>query len=292
AFRTTGVKMRHTKGSISSKERKRGRRKSLSDDSAGNDVLGRPDVIRVKIEELQGEIATLTSHLNTDVRFIKNLVIMIPYKAATRDRIINVASGIGKRIKQTFLKLTRLVCYHEIMEKDLCQSIMEDQDYWSRRKSTNKSGYERKYRGGTIKRDRNAKSEYHSEIERQNTVSTYTLDSAAHSPDSSITYSVLATPVQTPSILEANSTGFDFETNYDLFGLGASNTNNDVRRKDSLRDDVSSFIEIGFEDGKDLDNEKAIDSSNKTIFDEMEGTIINSNNSKEFVDAEEGDIYY
>ncbi|CAG8448772.1 7439_t:CDS:10 [Ambispora gerdemannii] len=274
AFKTAGVKMRYTK--CSNKERKRGRRSSITD--SGKDVLGRPEA---KTEDLQGKIATLTSQLNTDVRFIKNLVIMIPYKAATRDRILSVASGIGKRFKQTCLELTRLVCYHEIMEKDLCQSVMEDQDYWSRRKSTNKSGYERKYRGGTIKRERDIRSEYHNEIDRQNTASTCTLD-LAHSADSSVTYSILVTPTL-PSILGSNPPNFDSEMS-DLFGLHTLNTNNDhIERegKDHFRDDASSFIEIGFEDGRDLDNEQEIHPNNNTTFDETKGTIINSNNSSE-----------
>ena len=64
---------------------------------------------------------------------------MIPYKAATRDKIILSATELGKRMRQTCLELSRLVCYHEIMEKDLCSAIIEDNVYWQKRKSVSKN---------------------------------------------------------------------------------------------------------------------------------------------------------
>src|SRR5947209_8299673 len=55
---------------------------------------------------------------------------MIPYKAATRDKIILSATELGKRMRQTCLELSRLVCYHEIMENNV---------YWQKRKSVSKN---------------------------------------------------------------------------------------------------------------------------------------------------------
>ncbi|CAJ0831448.1 12533_t:CDS:10 [Entrophospora sp. SA101] len=78
-----------------------------------NDAKSRADVLRTKIQELQVKIAALTSQLQTDVRFRNNLVLMIPYKASTRDRIIQVAMTVGKRIKRVCLELSRFVCYQK-----------------------------------------------------------------------------------------------------------------------------------------------------------------------------------
>jgi len=57
---------------------------------------------------------------------------MIPYKAITRDRMIQVATELGNRIRQTSLELSRLDCYHEILEKDLYSTIIGDNSYWQK----------------------------------------------------------------------------------------------------------------------------------------------------------------
>ncbi|KAG9293217.1 hypothetical protein G9A89_010588 [Geosiphon pyriformis] len=283
AFRTAGVKMRHYNGDTVNHEKEKTRKNRRlfhqiysqpQDNLILKDKSGRPDVLQSKIEGLGSKIATLTSQLNTDVRFIKNLTVMIPYRATTRDRIITVATEVGKRIKQTCLELTRLLCYHEIMEKDLCQSVMEEEDYWSKRRSTSKSGYDRKYRGKYHKREVLSEYDKNDKRNRQNTMTTNsTLGSATHSPDSSLTYSILLTPTQTPSDFDFIQP-IDFDEfdggnlNNNLYGVGTSNSaeknkndkqNNQEQKKLNVRDDASSFVEIGFEEGKDLENFSGID---------------------------------
>ncbi|CAG8449560.1 4387_t:CDS:10 [Dentiscutata heterogama] len=39
------------------------------------------------------------------------------------------------KLRHTCLELSRLVCYHEILEKDLCATVMEDDRYWLNRRS-------------------------------------------------------------------------------------------------------------------------------------------------------------
>ncbi|CAG8702215.1 4000_t:CDS:2 [Cetraspora pellucida] len=156
-FKTIGLKMRHTwNASLEKDEEMRREKKNIrkpyynfqqsKEENSSNDVHRRADVLRSKIEELQGKIATLTSQLQTDVRFGNNLALMIPYKATTRDRIIQVATVVGRRIKNICLELSRLVCYHEIMEKELCSTIMGDNTYWQKRKSMHRSDESRAYR--------------------------------------------------------------------------------------------------------------------------------------------------
>ncbi|CAG8604754.1 21919_t:CDS:1, partial [Cetraspora pellucida] len=55
--------------------------------------------------------------------------------ASTRDRILQVATSVASRLKHTCLELSRLVCYTEILEKDLCSTVMEDKTYWQNRRS-------------------------------------------------------------------------------------------------------------------------------------------------------------
>lgn len=64
---------------------------------------------------------------------------MIPYKATTKDKMIQVATELGKRLRQTFLELSRLSCYHEIMEKDLYSTIIGDNCYRQKRKSMHRN---------------------------------------------------------------------------------------------------------------------------------------------------------
>ncbi|CAG8821298.1 40432_t:CDS:2, partial [Gigaspora margarita] len=137
-FKTAGLKMRNIRnpnvGNL--------RRSSfnfgmfgLSHDDAAKEAQGRTNLIRSKTNELRDKITTLTSQLQSDIRFRNNLFLMMPFKASTRDRILKVANLVGSRLKHTCLELSKLVCYYEILEKDLCSTVMEDKTYWQNRRS-------------------------------------------------------------------------------------------------------------------------------------------------------------
>ncbi|CAG8522295.1 13340_t:CDS:2 [Acaulospora morrowiae] len=110
------------------------------DDSANKDSHGRANFLRSRIDELQEKISTLTTQLQTDIRLRNNLILMIPYKASTRDRIIQISCAVAQRLRHTCLELSRLVCYHEILEKDLCATVMENSGYWQHRSSMYRVG--------------------------------------------------------------------------------------------------------------------------------------------------------
>ncbi|CAG8609106.1 14040_t:CDS:2 [Dentiscutata erythropus] len=134
---TDGIKFGNS--GISRRDAKKGHDKfrtfpRLKEDNA-KDAQGRANLLRSKIEELQGKISTLTAQLQNEVRFRNNLFVMIPYKASTRDRIIQIANNVATKLRHTCLELSRLVCYHEILEKDLCATVMEDDRYWLNRRS-------------------------------------------------------------------------------------------------------------------------------------------------------------
>ncbi|CAG8441862.1 2910_t:CDS:2 [Scutellospora calospora] len=142
AFKTAGLKMRNIRNpNIGQLRRGVGTSNfklgmfGYSHDDAAKEAQGRTNLIRSKINELQGKISALTSQLQADIRFRNNLFLMIPYKASTRDRILKVATLVGSRLKHTCLELSKLVCYNEILEKDLCSTVMEDKTYWQNRRS-------------------------------------------------------------------------------------------------------------------------------------------------------------
>ncbi|CAG8615948.1 12590_t:CDS:2 [Acaulospora colombiana] len=110
------------------------------DDSSNKDSQGRANFLRSKIDELQEKISTLTSQLQTDIRLRNNLILMIPYRASTRDRIVHISASVAQRLRNTCLELSRLVCYHEILEKDLCTTVMENSSYWQHRNSMYRVG--------------------------------------------------------------------------------------------------------------------------------------------------------
>ncbi|CAI2174280.1 9939_t:CDS:2 [Funneliformis geosporum] len=146
-FKTVGLKMRHTRCSSLNHSKsiradsgtpKRqtflqsffNYQQNCNDDNNVNDAHSRAEVLRTKIEELEEKINMLRSQIEIDIRFRNNLIIMIPYKAITRDRIIQVATELGKRIRTSSLELSRLDCYHEIMGKDLYSTTIGDNFYW------------------------------------------------------------------------------------------------------------------------------------------------------------------
>ncbi|CAG8545631.1 22260_t:CDS:2, partial [Gigaspora rosea] len=143
-FKTAGLKMRNIRNPYVGQQRRGANSNGLrfgagmfglSHDAAAKESQGRVNLVRAKIDELQGKISALTSQLQTDIRFRNNLFLMIPYKASTRDRILQVATSVASRLKHTCLELSRLVCYNEILEKDLCSTVMEDKTYWQNRRS-------------------------------------------------------------------------------------------------------------------------------------------------------------
>ncbi|CAG8465267.1 11346_t:CDS:2 [Racocetra fulgida] len=228
-FKTIGLKMRHT----------------WNEENSSNDVHRRADVLRSKIEELQGKIAALTSQLQTDVRFGNNLALMIPYKATTRDRIIQVATVVGRRIKNICLELSRLVCYHEIMEKELCSTIMGDNTYWQKRKSMHRSDESRAYR-----KHSNVGNYFHNITEGHNkevnnrpvTMNVSSISSPTPSELSLQTNTTPTTPY-TPDSGSLRLPEFEFEIigSQDIDGFG------DIT-KSNFRDDTSSIMDYVCDD--------------------------------------------
>ncbi|CAG8704567.1 15211_t:CDS:2, partial [Racocetra persica] len=289
-FKTIGLKMRHT----------------WNEENSSNDVHRRADVLRSKIEELQGKIATLTSQLQTDVRFGNNLALMIPYKATTRDRIIQVATVVGRRIKNICLELSRLVCYHEIMEKELCSTIMEDNTYWQKRKSMHRSDESRAYR-----KHSNIGNYFHSITEGHNkeinnrpvTMNVPSISSPTQSELSLQTTNPLSTPTTPDSTIDGGSLRLP-EFEFEIIGSQDIDDFGDIT-KSNFRDDTSSIMDYVCDDftepntenmedynqfdmvEKPKDSFKQIDSNIQTPSVIINYSSSDQDDDDEFVDAEE-----
>ncbi|CAG8578610.1 3715_t:CDS:2 [Funneliformis mosseae] len=178
-FKTVGLKMRHTRSSslnhnksLSTESGPPKRhtflqsffnyQQSCNDDSKINDAHSRAEVLKAKIEELEGKIKMLRSQFETDIRFRNNLIIMIPYKAITRDRMIQVATELGKRIRATSLELSRLDCYNEILEKDLYSTTIGDNFYWQNGSINSNHGHNRLSHIVTSRKKHHRRSKTHS----------------------------------------------------------------------------------------------------------------------------------
>ncbi|CAG8433908.1 7888_t:CDS:2 [Funneliformis mosseae] len=265
-FKSVGLKMRNI--NVRRRDKKYPRnlftnKLGLTDDNNANDANGRANVLRSKIDELQSKISALTSQLKSDVRFRNNLFLMIPYKNTTRDRIIQVALVVAQRLKHTCLELSRLVCYHEILEKDLCATVMDDDNYWQQRKSMYRIG-ESSMEYDPSNKDSsestlevlvtpepvidNNKKEKHSTMTLVSMSSTSSFSTLPCStPSSSITDSSHTTPPRSPDHDETFSFLQTGEIELEIKPL-----NEDIDDDRSIfKDDVSSIISLDFEDAQE-----------------------------------------
>ncbi|RIA90283.1 hypothetical protein C1645_805848 [Glomus cerebriforme] len=253
-FKSIGLKMRHT--NVHSRKDKKSPRNlyfSSKFDDNPNDANGRANVLRSKLDELQNKISSLTSQLQSDVRFRNNLFLMIPYKTTTRERILQIALVVAQRLKHTCLELSRLVCYHEILEKDLCGTVMDDGNYWLNRKTMYRLG-ETSMESEPFGKDileatlkvmeksepiiNNTKKEKHSTITLLPVSSTSSLSTITTS--STVTDSSHTTPPRSPNNEESFSILQRGELEFKSF-----------EEESLFRDDTSSVISLDFEDAQE-----------------------------------------
>ncbi|GAA5852443.1 hypothetical protein JCM8547_006785 [Rhodosporidiobolus lusitaniae] len=88
-------------------------------------VLARADLLRTKINELDAEIARARAVLQVDLRLAKHLAILTPFKSQTRERVLTAIPPIEKRVRHARMNLAKLVCYREVLSRDL---LVEDRE--------------------------------------------------------------------------------------------------------------------------------------------------------------------
>ncbi|KAJ8084189.1 hypothetical protein PM082_002956 [Marasmius tenuissimus] len=105
----------------------------VSPESLLNDSQKLPSRSRVvlsKVESLDSKISASQTQLDSDMRFVKNIVTLTPFQRATRERLIVAVQGVAKRIMQTRLDIAKFSCHRDVLFRDLAA---EAQD-WSRAK--------------------------------------------------------------------------------------------------------------------------------------------------------------
>jgi hypothetical protein len=210
---------------------------------------------------------------------------MIPYKNTTRDRIIQVAMIVAQRLKHTCLELSRLVCYHEILEKDLCATVMDDGNYWQNRKTMYRIGessmefepFSKDILEATLKAiepiiDSN-KKEKHSTITLLPMSSTSSLSTMTTS--STVTGSSHTTPPRSPDndgIFSVSQTGNEIK----------KLKNKSSEEESFFKDDSSSILSLEFEDAQENFDEFDIEAYEEE-YEKLQasGVLINYHNFSE-----------
>jgi len=191
------------------------------------------------MEDLKGKIITHTSQLHQDIRSVNNLAIMIPYKVATRDCITQTTITISNRIKATFLELSKLLCYHEILEKDLRATMKEDANCWVRSKKLVRRSTQN-IKSGSFQGTK-------SELFKYNTIR----DSYPHSASSN---SLPFLDLQSSKSAESDHASSSDET---TSGMYNHVRNSSPTLPTKFKGETLSFAEVTFEEVHDRDKEES-----------------------------------
>ncbi|BGP41544.1 hypothetical protein JCM10449v2_005535 [Rhodotorula kratochvilovae] len=85
----------------------------------------RADLLRTRIQQLDGEIRAAKQALQADLRLAKHLAILTPFRHTTRERVLTAIPPIEKRVRHARMQLAKLVCYREVLSRDL---LVEDRE--------------------------------------------------------------------------------------------------------------------------------------------------------------------
>ncbi|GAA5933388.1 uncharacterized protein JCM15063_001302 [Sporobolomyces koalae] len=88
-------------------------------------VNSRADLLRTRIDNLDEAIERTRAQVQVDLRLAKHLAILTPFRSSTRERVLTAIPPIEKRVRQTRMSLVKLVCYREILSRDL---LVEDRE--------------------------------------------------------------------------------------------------------------------------------------------------------------------
>ncbi|EMS19609.1 ARF guanyl-nucleotide exchange factor [Rhodotorula toruloides NP11] len=92
---------------------------------ASQPITARADLLRSRINNLDVEIRSAKERLQADLRLAKHLAILTPFRSATRERVLMAIPPIEKRVRHTRMHLAKLICYREVLSRDL---LVEDRE--------------------------------------------------------------------------------------------------------------------------------------------------------------------
>ncbi|KAF9114026.1 hypothetical protein BGX27_000294 [Mortierella sp. AM989] len=127
AFKSAGVRLRNyrvawAKDVIWIKDeqgRHQLRRRQLDPPTAPEPLDGRAQLIQAKMKEIDRQINTCAASLAAELRLARGLEVMIPLQNSTRQKIVQSATVVGKRLRHLMLERTKLDCFRTILERDL-----------------------------------------------------------------------------------------------------------------------------------------------------------------------------
>ncbi|GAA6003670.1 hypothetical protein JCM10207_003538 [Rhodosporidiobolus poonsookiae] len=88
-------------------------------------VTARADLLRTKINELDAQVSRARRELQADLRLAKHLAILTPFRSSTREKVLTAIPPIEKRVRHARMHLAKLVCYREVLSRDL---LVEDRE--------------------------------------------------------------------------------------------------------------------------------------------------------------------
>ncbi|KAG0254803.1 hypothetical protein BG011_005509 [Mortierella polycephala] len=128
AFKTAGIRLRCYRVTWASdvvwikdeQGRHQLRRRQYGHSSPRPEMLdGRAQLIQAKLKDIDRQINTCSASLAAELRLARGLEVMIPLQNTTRQKIVQSATVVGKRLRHLMLERTKLDCFRTILERDL-----------------------------------------------------------------------------------------------------------------------------------------------------------------------------
>ena len=128
AFKTAGVRLRNYRVAWADdvfwikdeQGRHQLRRRQKSGSPTRTEPLdGRSQLLQAKMKDIDRQINACSASLAAELRLARGLEVMIPLQSATRQKIVQSATVVGKRLRQLMLERTKLDCFRTILERDL-----------------------------------------------------------------------------------------------------------------------------------------------------------------------------
>ncbi|GAA5895282.1 PH and SEC7 domain-containing protein [Sporobolomyces salmoneus] len=88
-------------------------------------INSRADTLRLRINDLDDSIRRVKALVQEDLCLAKHLSILTPFRSTTREKVLTAIPPIEKRIRQTRMNLVKLICYREVLSRDL---LVEDRE--------------------------------------------------------------------------------------------------------------------------------------------------------------------
>ncbi|KAF9904058.1 hypothetical protein EC991_003091 [Linnemannia zychae] len=128
AFKTAGVRLRNHRVAWADdvywvkdeQGRHQLRRRQKAGAPARSEPLdGRSQLLQAKMKDIDRQINACSASLAAELRLARGLEVMIPLQSTTRQRIVQSATVVGKRLRQLMLERTKLDCFRTVLERDL-----------------------------------------------------------------------------------------------------------------------------------------------------------------------------